>query len=233
MNIQKSDKILIVAPHADDESIGVGGLLSKYGSQCDVWLLTDGRKGNTPNVRFTKEELITERENEFKRVMDFYAVHDFSFLKLTDGNASSEISRIYNRNIRDYNYIIVPNRYEMHPDHITAYKALVKMKRRQKAKGDIVEYEVWTPLLSPNVILPISDVISDKLKALSFYESQLETLDYVSLAESLSRYRGVTNDQKYCEAFYSHRKNYLQRKNAVASILPKSLVALVSKIVHK
>lgn len=63
-----SDKICILAPHADDESIGCGGLLAKYGSQCDVILLTDGRlngNGNTP------EETVKIREAEFAAVMKF------------------------------------------------------------------------------------------------------------------------------------------------------------------
>ena len=113
MKIQKSDKILIVAPHADDETIGAGGLLSRYGKQCDVWLITDGRKGNTPDAKYTEDELIAERKKEFRRVMDYFNVRDYVFLGLTDGNASSEIHKIYSRDIRDYNYIFVPNNFSL------------------------------------------------------------------------------------------------------------------------
>ena len=42
LEIRPTDKICILAPHADDESIGCGGLLALYGKQCDVVLLTDG-----------------------------------------------------------------------------------------------------------------------------------------------------------------------------------------------
>ena len=45
--LQKNEKILVVAPHPDDESLGCGGLMSKYGKQCDVLLLTDGRRGKS------------------------------------------------------------------------------------------------------------------------------------------------------------------------------------------
>ena len=45
--IKETEKILIVAPHPDDESIGTGGLLSLYSNQCDVIVMTDGRYGNT------------------------------------------------------------------------------------------------------------------------------------------------------------------------------------------
>ena len=233
MNIKKSDKILIVAPHADDETIGAGGLLSKYGKQCDVWLITDGRKGNTPTAQYTEEELIAVRKNEFKQVMDYFEVNDYSFFGLTDGNASVEINRIYKKSIIEYNYIFIPNRNEKHPDHVAVYKAFIKMKKRQRAKGDIVEYEVWTPLQFPNVYLPITDVMENKQRALSFYESQLMTLDYCTLAETLNRYRGFTSNEKYREAYFSHRKNYLSKKNAFASALPKPLASGISKMLKK
>ena len=43
INIDEKARILIVSPHPDDETIGCGGILAKYGSQCDVVVLTDGR----------------------------------------------------------------------------------------------------------------------------------------------------------------------------------------------
>ena len=48
--LQKNEKILVVAPHPDDESLGCGGLMSKYGKQCDVLLLTDGRRGKSEGL---------------------------------------------------------------------------------------------------------------------------------------------------------------------------------------
>ena len=232
MTIHDSDRILIVAPHADDESIGAGGFLSKYGKQCDVWLMTDGRKGNAPDNQYTERELISIRKEEFKQVMAFFNVHEYTFLELTDGSVSSEVSRIYNKNIKEYDYIFVPNKHEEHPDHIATYKAIMKMKKMQRAKGDIIEYEVWTPLLTPNIYLPVTECFNCKLRALSHYKSQLKTLDYISLAESLNRYRGFASNEKYREAFFSHRQDFIERKNHIASRLPKLICVVASKM-HK
>ena len=230
MIINESDRILIVAPHADDETIGAGGVLSKFGKQCDVWLITNGNKGNTPDAQYTESELIAVREHEFKQVMDFFSVNHYALLGLTDGCVSEEISKIYTKSIKAYDYIFVPNKYEAHPDHAAVYEAFIKMKKKQRAKGDIIEYEVWTPLRKPNTYLPITDCMEKKLKALSIYASQLESLDYVSLSESLNKYRGFASNEKYREAFFSHKQDYAERKDRFASMLPKPIFTMISKV---
>ena len=59
--IQSTDKILVVAPHPDDETIGLGGLLLLYGEQIDVLVLTDGSKGNHHSLHLTTEQLVKEK----------------------------------------------------------------------------------------------------------------------------------------------------------------------------
>lgn len=45
LSVSNQDKIVIIAPHPDDECIGTGGLLALYPTLCDVIVLTDGRQG--------------------------------------------------------------------------------------------------------------------------------------------------------------------------------------------
>ena len=44
--IEKNDSIAIVAPHPDDECIGVSFALLRFPSQVDVYVLTDGSHSN-------------------------------------------------------------------------------------------------------------------------------------------------------------------------------------------
>ena len=64
--IKETEKILIVAPHPDDESIGTGGLLSLYSNQCDVIVMTDGRYGNT---EIPPDQMREIRKKEFCQAM--------------------------------------------------------------------------------------------------------------------------------------------------------------------
>lgn len=45
LSINNNDKILILAPHPDDECIGAGGILALFPELCNVIVLTDGRQG--------------------------------------------------------------------------------------------------------------------------------------------------------------------------------------------
>ena len=86
LNLKDCDRILVVAPHADDECIGCGGLLLKYAAQTDVLLLSDGRYGinrNDPNA--SPEETRILRQKEFHAVMSFLKIR-----KLSDYNRKVE-----------------------------------------------------------------------------------------------------------------------------------------------
>ena len=85
MRIQENDKLLIVAPHPDDESIGCGGLLSLYGKQCDVLLLTDGRLGKSKaRENCSDEEIINTRLNALKNALKLCNTNNLITLNIPD-----------------------------------------------------------------------------------------------------------------------------------------------------
>ena len=52
----------------------------------------------------------------------------------------------------------------------------------------ILGTEIWS-LGSPNAYFDITDLMSDKLAAISEYKTQLATVDYASLVEGLAKIR--------------------------------------------
>ena len=79
--IKPDDRILILTPHPDDESIGMGGILAKYGKQCDVLCV------NSSGVKYTNDTLSAEmiaeeRIQEFNSVMNFFSVPNYWIWKI-------------------------------------------------------------------------------------------------------------------------------------------------------
>ena len=156
INFDEFNNILVVAPHADDETIGCGGILLTCGYKTDVMLLTDGRKGSPHGVVVDEEELANLRKEEFRKAMDFANIRKTICLGIPDKEVSNKKKEIYQQNIKDYDAIFVPNRNEAHKDHKVLYKIFSKMKKKQKAHAKLIEYEIWTPLLRPNLFVDIT-----------------------------------------------------------------------------
>lgn len=221
LKITSDQNILIVAPHPDDETIGCGGVLAMYGQQCDVLLLTDGRKGIPADGSKTEAETAAIRAEEYKTVMQGFSVHSFRALEIPDSALNEHRDTVSAIDLSPYDLIFVPNRNERHPDHKAAYEILKKMCKHQKSKAQLLEYEVWSPIIAPNRFLDISQVMDTKLEALGKYSSQTAELDYEKLAKGLNSYRGAPHHIAYCEAFYFSSDDKRSWKQVVAAWLPR------------
>jgi len=181
----KSARILVLAPHPDDESIGCGGLLLKYPGQCDVVVLTDGRHGGLSGQDET--ETVNLRKSEFERTMAFAGVRKWVFLGVEDGKLSENFEKFAELDINGYDAIFCPAPGENHEDHACVYEFLLKLKPQVQIFG----YEVWSALGNPSHYIDISDVVEEKKRLIAFYESQVAQVDYVSKVIGLNCFRGM------------------------------------------
>ena len=222
LTIKENNRILIVSPHPDDETIGCGGILALYGPQCDVLLLTDGRLGKPEGSDYSEEKTAVIRQIEFEAVMDFFRVRSHHELHVPDGAFDVNADAVSTVDLLQYDYIFVPNRNERHPDHKAAYEIVKKLYKEQKAESFLVEYEVWSPLIVANRFLDVSTVMDSKLVGLAKYKSQIASIDYEALVRGLNMYRGAPHHVAYCEAYYlaSTEKGGLK---TVMQRLPKGL----------
>lgn len=199
--LNENEKCLCLCPHADDESIGMGGLLSIYPKNFDVVLLTDGRKGIKG---LDTQEVIKTREEEFKCAMKFAGVENHSFLKAEDKKLIEAFEIFKKIDLEKYDYIFVPNIIDQHPDHKAVSLLLNKhIELGAKIKSDlkICFYEVWSTLGFVNAFVDITDVIESKKAMISCYKSQTAQKDYEYHALGLNQYRGMLKDKKFVEAF--------------------------------
>lgn len=190
LDIKDDDRILIIAPHPDDECIGPGGVLLLYAKQCEVIVLTDGRQGQG-DIAPEKEKQIRKQEfiNEMKRL----DIDRFRMLDIEDGTLLSHIDCLTKFCFREYSKIFVTGIWDRHPDHKAAFLC-VKEAVKGKASGEMPEcylYEVHTPLQSPTHFLDISDVMEEKSQLIRIHKSQLKDLPYDALAKQCASYRAT------------------------------------------
>ena len=191
-------RILALSPHADDESIGAGGLLWAHRDLAEIHLvvLSDGGKsGQLENpaaepVSARQQLVQTRREELLKAAADLKA-RSVEFLDFPDGaiptdNLAAEKLRSHITRIQP-DVVLLPWFLDNHPDHRSANSLLAKACANERML--VLGYEVWA-MLEPNAVFDISDHLEPKLALIRHFTSQLALVDYVSYAASLARVRG-------------------------------------------
>lgn len=214
----QNEKVLVLAPHMDDEVIGCGGALHRHvlrGADVSVVFMTDGRAGSGSLVdlsgkerKLEEIELIKAREEESAMALKTLGIKEGVFLKGEDSNLQSnkDIRRELKQILYEFqpDLVYLPFFLEEHPDHRAVSWILSDVTEGTNFNFDCVGYEVWTPLF-PNCYVNISNSIEVKKKALQEYKSQLADKDYVHIHLGLNAYRSsaLLNDNSgYVEAFF-------------------------------
>lgn len=189
LKIHNKDKILIIAPHPDDESIGCGGLLLKYASQCDIWVLSRGEKGC---LKDDKRDIARIRTAEFKQNMRYIKPNDYKLFDLKDTMLWDYLDFLNDKNLNSYNKIFITQENDNHPDHAAAYVMVRNtLKAQNMHETELYQYEVGTPLICPNIYLEITDIIEKKKAIINKNKSQITIYDYQEQALSLNKFRGI------------------------------------------
>lgn len=191
--INPEDKILIVAPHPDDESIGVGGLIATYSTQCEIMVMTDGRYGNDS---YEQDEMRIVRRKEFEDAMNVVGVSSYSFFDIEDGTLIFRSDVFDKIDYERYAHIFLPNPNDNHSDHTACFKYVVERIRLiNNIDVQVYQYEVHKPMADVNCHLDITDVISAKRKMVECHHSQLDMHSYSEQIGALAEYRGFQNEK--------------------------------------
>jgi len=214
LEITDNTKCLMVAPHADDETIGCGGLLLHYAKNFDCICISSS---GIAYQNITADERSKIRIKEFNSVMDAYGIKNRRIFSTICGGreifAEQEIMQIkeyfkdYMKvlDIKKYDYIFMPHPKDNHPVHKYITNELMKKiikKQGHKKNLKIVYYEVWEPMQDVDFYEDITDVAQKKYEILRMYKSQHVLIQYDIRTEGLNRYRGVfKNNTDYAEAY--------------------------------
>ncbi len=216
-------KVVVISPHPDDETIGVGGLIARFVlSGIDVSVLQVS--GHLPPLYDKSHFELTKKEAI--KAFTILGVNNYEFLEIPATQVHNLPVASLNKSIYDF---ILENNPEMvllpfpdrHIDHRTIFDSSVVSCRpnRKHAPKFVLAYETlsethWNvpgvePYFSPEVFFDISNTLSKKIEALNCYESQIKNnMSRSSEAvEALAKFRGSQNGFKYAEAFKVIRIN--------------------------
>jgi N-acetylglucosamine malate deacetylase 1 len=210
-------KIVVLAPHMDDEVLGCGGTIALHvaaGSDVSVVFLTDGRLGGPADE--DPSDIVTVRKEEARRAAQVLGVNELTFLDAQDSRlrfdtaVAGRLREVLERKRPEIVYL--PFFLERHPDHRAANDVLLAATRQTQLDFECRGYEVWTATLA-NCLVAIDATLGLKREALTCYRSQLAQMDYLHSGLGLNAWRamGLGSGVRFAEAFHAARlAQYLQ-----------------------
>ena len=225
MNDFSNERLLVIAPHSDDEVLGCGGLISKIkkaGGKVYVLIFNLGfEKDDTKESQEKRKKEVQDAMN-LLNVDDFHLVHDtpdnnrdldakplHSLIEIIESSSPVSLEKI------EPTMVAIPTIFSHHQDHVHVHNACIAALRPISTPvSDIVlsyeapEHSRWSAagVFEPNFFIEIDDVIEQKIKAFSKYNSQIRPggRDADSITNQ-AKYRGQEVGKNLCEAFYVHR----------------------------
>jgi LmbE family N-acetylglucosaminyl deacetylase/glycosyltransferase involved in cell wall biosynthesis len=232
---------LVLAPHPDDETFGMGGVLllaKKSKIDVDVIFVTDGHAADLSDSKLAKK-----REQEAKLAGKHLGFRKVLFWREIDRklNVSLHLIKKLSKVIETKHYATVffPSPQEPHPDHrataVLAWEAL----RKIAFKATPVSYDISVQGYT-NSLIDITNVVAEKEKIMACYSSQMANNHYIEriLGLNQSRAWSLPLSVSHAESFYFWPKEdrplnalflSIANKQATAYALPDSL-PLVSVI---
>jgi LmbE family N-acetylglucosaminyl deacetylase len=214
-------RILVIAPHPDDETLGCGGSLLKHKANGDSlsWLVAT--RGHEPQW---SAEVLEQKEREISAVAAFYGFDntfrlDFPTIKL-DRVPIEEIIAAIREAIAEAkpDWVYLNHFGDVHSDHRVLFEATMSVLKpfysAQHGVKRVLSYEVFSSTdaapvnparaFVPQVFTDVTQFLEQKLEIMALYESELQASPLPRALDSLralARVRGATIGVEYAESF--------------------------------
>ena len=229
----KNERLLIIAPHADDEILGCFGLIDfikKNKGKVYIQVMTLGGYLKIGGKKITKEKW----KSEFLKVCDFLKIDGYDIgyfddeirhldlipqsdlIELIEFKSKVSISKI------KPTIVAIPTIFSTHQDHTQTYTVSMSALRQHPQKIKILpkmvlsyespEYNFWSAYsefgrFSPNYYQELSKVLlKKKIKCLNFYQTQIRQghRDGTQIT-NLASTRGNEIGGDFAESYHIHR----------------------------
>ncbi|WP_282041286.1 PIG-L deacetylase family protein [Halomonas alimentaria] len=209
-------RVLVVAPHPDDETLGCGGTLLKLKAQgVNVhWLIVTTIEG----VPGFSEDQTNKRASEIDQVAAEYAfdgVHKCELPTaqldtLGKGELVGAVADVITHLKPDT--VLVPYRNDVHSDHAAVFDATVSATKtfRSPFVRSIYAYETLSetdfgirpddPGFRPNLYENIEGYLERKLDIMALYESEMDAFPFPRSNECLRALATLRGAQANCQA---------------------------------
>jgi LmbE family N-acetylglucosaminyl deacetylase len=214
------NKILVVAVHPDDETLGCGGTLLKHKADGDEihWLIATSIK---ESEGFNKS-LVKKREGEIESVEKLFNFDSVNRLGLSttkvDKYGISELIKKFSSIINKVqpNIIYLPFKADVHSDHkyifdaaysctkIFRYPFIKKIYMMETLSETEFSVSTKGDYFVPNVFVDISKYIDKKIELMNLYEGETNKHPFPRSERNiraLATYRGATSGCEYSESF--------------------------------
>jgi LmbE family N-acetylglucosaminyl deacetylase len=214
-------RVLVIAPHPDDETLGCGASLLKHKSRGDTlsWLVAT--RGHEPHW---SSETLARKETEIENVSRAYGFEktvrlNFPTIKLDAVPFEELIASLRQAIAETAPELVYLNHFgDVHSDHRVLFEATMAVIKPfyggQHGVKKVLSYEVLSSTdamptnparaFAPNIFTDVSQFLEKKLEIMSLYGSELQPFPLPRALDSiraLARFRGATIGVEFAEAF--------------------------------
>ena len=201
--------ILVIAPHPDDEVLGMGGTIKKLSKKNKI-ILCVVSEGAT--AQYKDKKMIKVRRDSCKKTAKILGISQIQFLDYPDMRLNLshlDINKKLEEIIEKYKPEIVYTapKNDLNLDHQVVFNSTLVACRPKSGVKQILCYEIQgntkVPFV-PNVFENIEKEFSYKIKAFKMYKSEVRKFPHprsIEAIENLAIQRGVECSLKKAEAF--------------------------------
>lgn len=218
------NRILVIAPHPDDETLGCGGTLLRMAEEgaSIAWLIVTAmsRRGG-----FSDDD-VQRREREIEDVSKAYGFCDTFRLRLPtrqlDALPMAELVAEFSSVFKSFQpqQVMLPYRMDVHTDHRVVFDAGAACSKwfRYSCVTKVLAYETLSEteftldarsVFQPNYYVDITRYLEQKIEIMSIYRSEISDFPFPRSAEAiraLATLRGSSSGFRAAEAFQLMRE---------------------------
>ena len=208
-------KILVIAPHPDDEVLGCGGTIKKYaqlGANISLCVVT------VAYMPQWTEDFIKDRPRQIRAAADVLGVKDIYPLDFPTVRLDTLPQKELNEKIADVvrkvkpDTLYIPHRGDLNRDHQLVHEAALVAARPTAGQSikHVLAYEArsetewgFLPFI-PTVYEDIADEMESKVEAMRVYASEVKDFPHprsLEAIDALAKTRGSEAGLKRAEAF--------------------------------